>query len=249
MKSIACVSLLLALALVACSPDKTEQAGDGQSQSSSQQADLSKLSPEEVLAKLLNSQMKENNPGSSYDLLSTSDKQVRTLEQYTRDNDIGAWKAYQDKYSFEIKSVEINGEAATAQVSFTVPDMEIIMSEALGQEKMMAIMAAMQAESEGGEAESMKKADEMIVEAVSAHYQGGKTLPMTTEEQTYNLVKETGGWKIYHGWQAEQAEGGMPSAPQGGQAPAGAPGGAAPPAGASNAAPPAGSAPAAPGGQ
>lgn len=231
MKSIACVSFLMALALVACSPEQTEQAGDSQNQQSSQQADLSKLSPEDVLSKLLNSQMKENNPGAGYAFLSSSDKQVRSLEQYTRDNDIGAWKAYQDKYSFEIKSVEVNGESATAQVAFTVPNMEVIMTEAIGQEKMMEIMAAMQADAESSEADSMKKADQMIVDAVSAHYEGGKTLPMTNEEQTYNLVKEADGWKVHHGWEAQIPEGGMPPAPEGGEPPAGAPDAAAPPAG------------------
>lgn len=218
MKPMVYLPLLLSAALVACNPENTEQQNQSD-QSNTQQSqaaiDYSALSPEDVLSKMLSSQMKENNPGASYDLLSSSDKQVRSLEEYTRDNDIGAWKAYQDQYHYEIKSVEITDTTATAQVSFTVPDMEVIMNEALGQEKMMEIMSVMQSASEDSEEMSMKKADEMIVEAVSAHYQGGKTLPLTTEEQVYNLVKEASGWKVHHGWQdlVDNAQGESSDAP------------------------------------
>jgi len=191
--------LACTLGFTGCAPKDTETESSA-SQNQAAAVDPASLSPEQVLSAVLQSQIKDNNPGAGYVYLSSSDKAVKTLEAYTRDNDIGPWRQYQDKYGFEIKSVEVDNDKAKAKVALTIPDMEKIMTEALTEEKMAVLNSAFQAEAENPDSQ---KVDQLILEVVSAHYEDGKTLPLTTEEEEFELIKEADGWKIHHGWEKE----------------------------------------------
>lgn len=96
-----------------------------------------------------------------------------------------------EQTDFKILSVEENGDRAEAKVALTLPDL----SEMMGDFMALAFQSAL---SEKGEGPS----ETDIAEALEKYK--GKDLPKTTEEQTFQLVREEDGWRIFSDWRTDQ---------------------------------------------
>jgi hypothetical protein len=128
----------------------------------------------------------------AYQCISAADKELKTLPDYL--SEIGPQKpiaeALAAKTSYEIKAVSINGDRATAEVAITGPDFSSLFSEAMG----AAFLSAF------GDEESKRKAGETLAGRLES-----KDIPITTVTQSFELVKEPDGWKVFLNWEFDSA--------------------------------------------
>lgn len=96
-----------------------------------------------------------------------------------------------EQTDYKILSVEENGDRAEAKVELTLPDL----SEMMGDFMALAFQSALSEKGEGPSETDMAAALEKYK---------GKDLPKTTEEQTFQLVREEDGWRIFLDWQTDQ---------------------------------------------
>lgn len=146
-------------------------------------------SPKDILTKYLKSYVK-GNYSEAYALLSTKDKNFKTQKEYEAEfNDNPFAKIFADKISFNVKDIKVIGNTAEAKVETTYPDFSKAMSDLMG----AAFASAFSGKKDN------KEMEKMIAEKFK-----DKSLPMTTTTQTYNLVKDKEGWRVFLNWEGQK---------------------------------------------
>jgi hypothetical protein len=147
-------------------------------------------SAKEVLSNYLDTSLKGRYE-EAYSYVSSKDKSVKDLQGYLNDNmndDNPFAQAIASKVSYEIKDIEESERNATANVEITLPDFGSIFTDVMG--------AAFKSAFGGGGEKEME--DEL-----AKKFESGE-VPMITKEETFRLVKEEGGWKVFLDWEAEK---------------------------------------------
>jgi len=146
-------------------------------------------SPKDILTKYLNSYYK-GNYSETYALLSAKDKNFKNQKEYEAEfSDNPFSKLFAGKISFNVKEIKVNGNNAEATVEITGPDLSKAAADLMG----IAFASAF-----GG------KKDEKAMEKMIAEKFKDKSLPMTTATQTYDLVKDKEGWRVFLNWEGQK---------------------------------------------
>ena len=149
--------------------------------------------PKTVLSKYLDANLAQNH-SEAYKYVSESDKSAESLEEFSaedaeEDEGFGMLvKILFKKVSYKIKDITVLGDKATANVEMTLPDIESIFAD--------IFIGALGEALSGKSAEEMEKA---IGDKIAEKYKDD--IPMTTEMQTFNLVKDKDGWKVFLDWE------------------------------------------------
>ncbi len=144
--------------------------------------------PKEALTAYLDA-VNKGSAISAYKLVSSNDKSFTDLKQYLADFSAqrnNLVRAFPERVTYKIKSVEKKGDQASVTVNISAPDYPAIITDVFGGD-----LGALGGES----AASIKR-------TVEQAYKGGK-IPMTDNEWVYQLVKEEDGWRVYLGWEAD----------------------------------------------
>ncbi|TYO96769.1 hypothetical protein EDC39_11257 [Geothermobacter ehrlichii] len=147
-------------------------------------------SPNEVLNQYLDACLKGRYE-ESYSYVSAADKAVKDLQSYLKENEkknSPFTEAIVSKVSYKILSLEKSEKTATANVEITLPDFGSIFSDVMG--------AAFKSAFGGGDEKEMEK-------ILAKKFESGE-VPLTTKKETFNLVKEEDGWKVFLDWKAEK---------------------------------------------
>jgi len=139
--------------------------------------------PKNILTQYLDNSL-HGNMEQAYEMLSESDKNAVPIEQY-----LSAYKntenefanIFTSKITYEIKNISIKDGNANADVIETIPDFGNIFSDFMS--------TAFASAFSGKTSEDMQR--------MLAKKYKDKDLPMTTREQTFSLVKERDGWRIF----------------------------------------------------
>ena len=151
---------------------------------------LSGPSPNEVLSSYLDALLKGRYK-EAYSYVSSEDKVTRDLQSYLKENekkDNPFAQAIVSKVSYKIVKLEKSDKKATADVEITLPDFDSIFADVLG--------AAFKSVFSGGDEKEMEK-------ILAKKFESGE-VPLTTKEETFKLVKEEDGWKVYLDWKTEK---------------------------------------------
>lgn len=143
--------------------------------------------PDDIVLNYLNATLKGNH-AEAYSLLSSSDKKVKSEAEYQALMKEGNFLTvtYANKISYKILKTNQSENKADVEVEITAPDLTSFMGEILGEALSNPDLA-------NDEAQIKKKLAEKY-----------KDLPMTKTVQSFNLVKEQGGWKIFLNWEADK---------------------------------------------
>ncbi|MBU1570588.1 MAG: hypothetical protein KKE00_08765 [Proteobacteria bacterium] len=145
--------------------------------------------PDDILTKYLNSRLK-GNYSEAYALLSAKDKNFKNQQKFEAEFSGNPYsKLVADKASFNVKEIKVNGNNADATVEMTFPDLSKAWADLMG----VAFSSAF------GGTKDEKAMEKMIAEKLM-----GKSLPMTTSTQTYNLVKDKEGWRVFLNWEGTE---------------------------------------------
>ena len=149
-------------------------------------------SPNSVLDTYLDAKFTSNYE-VAYTVLSSGDKSIKSLNEYLEENDAkefaGLAKAFTEKSSYKIVSVNKEGDKALAIVELTVPDGEKIAGELMG-----SLFSKMFDDD----------FDDKEMESMIGEKYKDKEIPMSTEIDTIQLVKEKEGWHIFLDWETEE---------------------------------------------
>ena len=151
---------------------------------------LSGPSPNEVLNNYLDASLKGRYE-ESYSYVSAEDKALKDLQSYLKENektDNPFAQAIASKVSYKILKLEKSDKHATADVEITLPDFGLIFSDVMG--------AAFKSAFGGGDEKEMEK-------ILAKKFESGE-VPLTTEKETFKLLKEEDGWKVFLDWKTEK---------------------------------------------
>lgn len=151
---------------------------------------LSGPSPNEILKNYLDASLKGKYE-EAYTYLSAEDKAVKDLQGYLKENEQGDnpfAQAIASKVSYRILKLEKSDKSAIADVEITLPDFGSIFSDVMG--------AAFKSAFGGSDEKEMQK-------ALAKKFERGE-VPLTTKEETFKLVKQEDGWKVFLDWKTEK---------------------------------------------
>jgi hypothetical protein len=151
---------------------------------------LSGPSPDEVLNNYLDASLKGRYK-EAYSYVSAEDKAIKDLQSYLKENekeDNPFAQAIASKVSYKILKLKKSDKKATADVEITLPDFESIFADVMG--------AAFKSAFGGGDEKEMEK-------ILAKKLESGE-VPLTTKKETFNLVKQEDGWKVYLDWKSEK---------------------------------------------
>ncbi|MFC1621424.1 hypothetical protein ACFL2G_03870 [Candidatus Omnitrophota bacterium] len=141
------------------------------------------IAPKIVLSKYLDA-FYHNRNEEAYKYLSEKDKAVINLQEYlvkqSAEND-SFTLSLTEKISYEIQDIVVNGEIAKAKVNVTTPDVENMFSDMMG----TAFLSVFSGKDNGDMSKMM------------AEKYKNKDVPLVTTSQSYELVKEPAGWKVF----------------------------------------------------
>jgi len=147
--------------------------------------------PKDVLSKYLDTFL-HGRYEEAYQYISARDKAVKSLQEYlseqSREESPFA-QVLASKISYEIKEVTVTGNQTKAKVAVTTPDFGSIFTDILG----VAFMSAF------GEEKDEKEIEKMLAEKYKE-----KDIPMSTITQSFDLIKETDGWKVFFDWETKK---------------------------------------------
>lgn len=147
-------------------------------------------SPNEVLNGYLDASLKGRYK-EAYSYVSAEDKAIKDLQSYIKENekdDNPFTQAIVSKVSYKILKLEKSENNATADVEINMPDFGSIFADVMG--------AAFKSVFGGG--------DENEIEKILAKKFESGEIPLTTMEETFKLVKEKDGWKVFLDWKNEK---------------------------------------------
>lgn len=129
------------------------------------------------------------NRDEAYGYISSKDRQTKTLAEYKTENSDNPFAIIVARQtSYEIQDIRIDGTNASATVKVTRPDLAGVAKDFLG----AAFSAAL-----GG------KDSKQLQQQLADKYANQK-LPTTTSTETFNLVKESDGWRVFLDWDTEK---------------------------------------------
>ncbi len=124
---------------------------------------------------------------SQYQVVSSADKQVKTLDQYVAEKaprERTLADSFYQQISYSIEDVKVGDDQALVRVAYRFPDVERMIKERFG----LSVLGKITDE----------KFDSMR-QQLEAAYQN-KVPPMKHSTRDYQLRKESSGWRIYLGW-------------------------------------------------
>lgn len=148
--------------------------------------------PKEILNKYLDATLKGRYE-ESYSYVSAEDKLVKDLQSYLNENgkkNNPLIEAIANKVSYKILNLEKSDKTATANVEMTMPDFGSIFSDVMG--------TAFKTAFGGGDENEMEK-------AIAKKFESGE-VPLTTKKETFRLIKEKDGWKVFLDWKTEKVK-------------------------------------------
>lgn len=150
--------------------------------------------PESVLEDYLNA-VKQLNFEEAYKYISDSDKKIKNLDQYLKEesndeNNLFS-KLFMDDVKYKILETNKKEDKAEIKVEITAPDFTVIISELMG----MAFKNAF-----SGKDMTDEEIDKMLAEKYKE-----KELPKTTKIETYEMIKEDS-WKVFLNWEQKELE-------------------------------------------
>ena len=141
-------------------------------------------SPNEVLSNYLNA-LSKGRYEELYSYVSADDKEVKDLQSYLKENEDNPFaQAIANTVSYKILKIEKSGKKATADVEITSPDIRSMFFDVMG----VAFS--------GGDGKEIEK-------TLAKKLESGK-VPLTTEKETFKLVKEENDWKVFLDWKTEK---------------------------------------------
>lgn len=151
---------------------------------------LSGPSPNEVLDNYLDASLKGRYK-EAYSYVSAEDKAIKDLQSYLKENeneDSPFAQAIVSRVSYKILKLEKSDKKATADVEITLPDFGSIFADIMG--------AAFISAFGGGDDKEMEK-------ILAKKFENGE-VPLITKKETFSLVKEEDGWKVFLDWKTEK---------------------------------------------
>lgn len=151
---------------------------------------FSAQTPGTVLEKYLNASL-HGRYEEAYGYISEKDRAVKTLDEYLAEekNDRGAFaEALVGSVSYKTLDTKKGKNSATVTVEITLPDMSVVMQD---------VMGAAFASAFGG------KDSEEIEKVMAEKFKDGK-IPLTTEKNDFEMVREKGGWKVFMNWENQE---------------------------------------------
>lgn len=186
-RTLFCLSLLITLS-TSCKP--ADNGSTGSETNNTIEATQAQKPPKDVVKEFLDLYVVERDVEQAYQYFTTEDKAVKSQAQYVKEKTQTQWEPMLKKHSsYTIKDSEVKPNSAKFTVDLKMVDVMQLVKEAMGDKTLLQLAA-------------MKKEDaDKLAEKSLAKYKDGKAeLPMTTIEETINLVKENGDWKIANGW-------------------------------------------------
>lgn len=153
-------------------------------------------SPKEVVDAFMHAFVTERDLKRAYDFFSSQDKQAKSEADYIKEKSQGEWEPMLKKFnSYTVKSSEIRADTATVEIEVKTIDVMKLLQEAMGDKNLLQLAA-------------MKKedVDAMTEKNLAVYADGKKAPPMTRAEDTVNLIKENGEWKLFADWTGAQAK-------------------------------------------
>lgn len=151
---------------------------------------LSGPRPDEVLNKYLDASYK-GRIEEAYSYVSVADKAVKDLQSCLKESekeDNTLARGIASKATFKIQRLEASGNKAVADVEINLPDFESMFYDIMG----------------GAFKSTFGDGDEKEMEKILAKkFESGK-VPLTTRKQTFQMVKEDDGWKVFLDWKNEK---------------------------------------------
>jgi len=140
-------------------------------------------SPKDVLSKYLDASL-HGRIIEAYEYVSQKDKAVTAVDAYVKKNSMGKnifAESFTAKISYKIDEITVKGNEAGAKVIINMPDFRVMFSDVMGAAFLSAFSGAK---------------DEDIAITMVEKYKD-KEVPMTITRQSYEMIKETDGWKVF----------------------------------------------------
>ncbi|QCQ21262.1 hypothetical protein [Desulfoglaeba alkanexedens] len=153
---------------------------------------LSGPSPSEILNNYLDASLKGRFE-EAYSYVSAEDKAIKDLHSYLKENekeDNPFAQALVSKVSYKILKLDKSEKKASADVEITLPDLGSMFTDVMG--------AAFKSAFGGGDEKEMEK-------ELAQKFESGE-VPLTTKKETFQLVKEKDGWKVFLDWKTEKVK-------------------------------------------
>lgn len=146
-------------------------------------------SPETILSQYLDASLHGLHE-EAYKYVSSRDKAFKSKDEYLTEskNDLMPVEAFSSKISYVIESISTSEDKATAIVSITMPDFGGIFLDVMG--------AALQSVFSG-------ENDDKFAKKLAEKYKD-KEVPLTTKKETFTLIKEVDGWKVFLDWETQK---------------------------------------------
>lgn len=199
MKNLLLPALCLALiqTTVSCNPSDSQNDQNTQSSSQTQSTSQSRsASPNAVAKDFLEAFAMERDLKRAYTFFSSQDQQAKSEAEYIKEKDQGEWEPILKKFnSYSLKNSEITADRASIDIEVQTIDIGQLIQEAMGNTNLLALAAM-----------SEKEQTELAEKNLAVYTSGEKTPPMTRAEDTLQLIKENGEWKIFADWASTQAK-------------------------------------------
>jgi len=141
--------------------------------------------PEKILGTFINLTL-ENKHEEAYSYISSKDHSVKNLKVYLDEKKTNPFTSSVPlKSSFKILSVKTDGQRATAEVEISEPDFAKVFQDILG----VALLSSL-----GGDGKKE------IEKEIAKKYEKGE-IPLVSKKESYQLVKEEAGWKVFFDWE------------------------------------------------
>jgi hypothetical protein len=150
-----------------------------------------RTNPKDILLKYLDASL-HGRYEEAYHYFSTKDKAVKSLQEYLSEQakeESPLEQALASKISYRIREVTVAGNQAKANAEVTTPDLEAILKDILG----TAFISAF------GEKKEEKETEKMLEEKYK-----GNNIPMKTTIQSFDMVKEADGWKVFFDFEKKE---------------------------------------------
>lgn len=155
--------------------------------------------PEDVLQRYLNAVI-ECRFEDAYTCTSSVDKAVKNLQAYLAersDENSFVTRILSRTASFSVKKVTRMGDKAICMTEVIMPDFEIIFGEILGKSLIEDLT--------GNSMEDLARVRRRI-----SHFEGKyrkKGVPGKKTVETFILIREKDGWRVFHNWGSNNSEG------------------------------------------
>ncbi|MBU1625923.1 hypothetical protein KKB18_00985, partial [bacterium] len=144
-----------------------------------------KPSPNEILSFYLDA-FHKGRYEEAYGYVSSQDKAVKSMDDYIKEEkeDNPFVEKIRGKSNFKILNITKTGDKAKAEVEIILPDIDslfgVVLKSVFGNN-------------------DQKEIDQTLAKKLE-----NNNIPLKTEKMTYNLVKETDGWKVFLDWKTEK---------------------------------------------